>query len=311
MNVGDLKTMKTFLRYKYLFILLFLLGACHPLHGCVESNLELAPESRLPRWFEVPEGLTRKDVSVTISYWTDGQAEVSLIGPSPKHIVIAEVIGTSRWHPLTEQRGYSKYPTYSYIKVGNIEELIVHRWPGNILHIEDYPAVSEENDLTILKSELEKKEKELSQLRKAGDRFFALKSISELALEVNDFERTIKFSNQLLDWAKTNAGSGLDGDALNKGNIILGRVALRTGNIEKSKSYLIAAGKVPSSSSLSSFGPNMSLAKELLEEGEKDAVLEYLDAVGSFWTAGRGDLAKWKTEIKTGRIPDFGANLDY
>jgi hypothetical protein len=55
----------------------------------------------------------------------------------------------------------------------------------------------------------------------------------------------------------------------------------------------------------------MSLAKDLLEKGEKDVVLQYLDLVNSFWSMGRTDIAKWKEEIKAGRIPDFGANLDY
>ena len=303
--------MKNILCDKRLLIMLLFLAACSPLRGCVESEFQLAPESRLPKWFQIPEGLSRQDVSVTITYYTSGKAKIILLGPGPDYKVLDEVIGSIRWHPLTEKRGFTKYPRYSYLKVKDIEELIEHRWHGNILYVVDYPEVTEQNDRVVLRQELEKKERELARLSNAGDRMLALESISELAFAAGDFERAGKYADELLEWAKENPKHGLVGDALNKGNVMLGRVALRAGNVETSKNYLIAAGKVPSSPSLSTFGPNMSLAKDLLEKGEKDVVLQYLDLVSSFWSMGRKDIAKWKEEIKAGRIPDFGANLDY
>jgi hypothetical protein len=48
------------------------------------------------------------------------------------------------------------------------------------------------------------------------------------------------------------------------------------GDIEEAKKQLLLAGKTPSSPQLNSFGPNMILAKELLDKGEKDTVLHYL-----------------------------------
>jgi len=55
----------------------------------------------------------------------------------------------------------------------------------------------------------------------------------------------------------------------------------------------------------------MSLAKELLEKRERDTVVQYLDLCARFWTSDYGQLAKWKSEIRAGRIPNFGANLIY
>ncbi len=49
------------------------------------------------------------------------------------------------------------------------------------------------------------------------------------------------------------------------------------------KKYLIAAGKSPGSPQMDSFGPNMTLAKDLLEKGERDAVLEYFMRCRKFW----------------------------
>ena len=49
--------------------LVVLLAACHPVRGCAESQFDLAPESRLPKWFAVPAGLQRGDVTVELSYY--------------------------------------------------------------------------------------------------------------------------------------------------------------------------------------------------------------------------------------------------
>ena len=62
---------------------------------------------------------------------------------------------------------------------------------------------------------------------------------------------------------------------------------------------------------MNSFGPNVSLAKDLLEKGERDVVIQYLGLCRKFWKLDRGRLDKWIHEIKDGKIPDFGANLVY
>jgi hypothetical protein len=44
------------------------------LWGCrswPESRFELAPDSRLPKWFTLPENLSRADVTVRMSYYTE------------------------------------------------------------------------------------------------------------------------------------------------------------------------------------------------------------------------------------------------
>ena len=62
-----------------------------------------------------------------------------------------------------------------------------------------------------------------------------------------------------------------------------------------------------------SFGPTMVLAKELLEEGEKDVVLQYFDLCEKFWIAGPANpgnkLKEWREVVKAGGVPDFGMNL--
>jgi hypothetical protein len=62
---------------------------------------------------------------------------------------------------------------------------------------------------------------------------------------------------------------------------------------------------------LNSFGPNMSLAKELLKQGERDVVLEFFTRCGTFWESGTDRLQEWTSQVQKGVIPDFGANLRY
>jgi hypothetical protein len=55
----------------------------------------------------------------------------------------------------------------------------------------------------------------------------------------------------------------------------------------------------------------MTLAKDLLERGERDAVLAYFEACRVFWKMGGKSLDTCRQEVEAGRIPNFGANLRY
>jgi len=101
------------------------------------------------------------------------------------------------------------------------------------------------------------------------------------------------------------------GNAIHHGNLILGRLALRRGELDKAKQHLLAAGRTPGSPQLDSFGPNMTLALELIEKGERQAVLEYFELCARFWKLDRGQLKAWAATVKGGGTPDFGANLNY
>ena len=100
------------------------------------------------------------------------------------------------------------------------------------------------------------------------------------------------------------------GNATHKINIYLGRLALKKGDIEAAKEHLLQAGRTKGSPQLNSFGPNMLLAKDLLDAGESNVVLEYLDLCLVFWEE-QERVDGWKAEIKGGSMPDFGANLKY
>ena len=102
-------------------------------------------------------------------------------------------------------------------------------------------------------------------------------------------------------------------------NVLLGRIALRQGNLKEAKQYLLKAGKSPGSPQLNSFGPQFTFARELLEKGEKSVVIECLDLIGNFWANPENadpsnqnslniarehaqQLTKWKKEILEDKI---------
>ena len=90
---------------------------------------------------------------------------------------------------------------------------------------------------------------------------------------------------------------------------MLGHLALGAGDAEEAKAHLLAAGQTPGSPQLNSFGPNVVLAKELLDLGEREAVLAFLAACRRFWP--RPELERWEAVIRNGGVPDFGPNLAY
>lgn len=101
------------------------------------------------------------------------------------------------------------------------------------------------------------------------------------------------------------------GNAIHDGHMVLGQVALSKGDKKAAVEHLLKAGKTPGSPQLNSFGPNMTLARKLIAQGETETVFTYFDECRKFWKLHNGDLDAWKQEVKDGKMPDFGANLVY
>jgi hypothetical protein len=145
----------------------------------------------------------------------------------------------------------------------------------------------------------------------AEKRFYRLTDLPAAAMVCGDKVKTTLYAKQLLALAPDFKHDWNYGNAIHKGKLALGRVALASGDIETAKARLLDAGKTPGSPQLDSFGPNMALAQKLLKKGEKGVVLQYLDLCGKFWEGHQNTLDDWKKTIKDGGVPDFGANLVY
>lgn len=85
-----------------------------------------------------------------------------------------------------------------------------------------------------------------------------------------------------------------------------GRAALHAGDVEGAKRQLLESAKDDCSPRIHFLGPNMRLAKELLERGERDTVLEYIKRLRPVWDSGEDALDHWERTIREGGMPDFG-----
>ena len=94
-------------------------------------------------------------------------------------------------------------------------------------------------------------------------------------------------------------------DAKHCANTVLGRLAMHWGDVKAAKRFLRASGAVHGSPILCSFGPRMELATELLEAGERAAVVGYLRQCRRFWSHMDDILSKWVSAINAGEMPDF------
>jgi tetratricopeptide (TPR) repeat protein len=150
-------------------------------------------------------------------------------------------------------------------------------------------------------------------LEKADDehRFYELGALATSAFEAGETAKAQQYASELLLSAPKFKNNWNYGNALYQGNVVLGRVALARGDLAGAKEHLLAAGQTPGSPQLDSFGPNMTLAQELLEKGEREVVLTYLQSCGKFWKMGGDKLQTWMATIRGGGTPDFGANLHY
>ena len=142
-------------------------------------------------------------------------------------------------------------------------------------------------------------------------RFVALDQLAVDAFAAGDSVKAQQYASELLRLAPEFKNSWNYGNAIHKGNMILGLVALQHGDIPGAKQYLLASGQTPGSPQLDSFGPNMTLAKALLEKGETDTVVAYLESCKVFWKMGGRELQNWIVLVKGGGNPDFSSNLNY
>jgi hypothetical protein len=182
------------------------------------------------------------------------------------------------------------------------------KWPSKLAHIHSMNDASR-RDLVEARAALAERER-AHAMTPAAQRGLAV-DLPLAAFNAEDFAKARAYAEQLLAEAASQPRTWNYGNAVHKGNLVLGRLAARDGRIAEAMHRLRAAGETPGSPQLDSFGPNMTLAKDLLELGEKEAVLAYFELCRVFWKLGGASLDRWTSDVKAGRIPNFGANLQY
>ncbi len=141
--------------------------------------------------------------------------------------------------------------------------------------------------------------------------FYQLTIMAPNDLAAGETDNAKEYAEKLLKQAEAFKKNWNYGNAVHTANIFLGQIALKSGDVDEAKHFLLEAGKTPGSPQLNSFGPDMSLAKNLLEKHERETVIEYFEFCAKFWKSGGERLDKWKTAVLDKKSPDFGPNLVY
>jgi hypothetical protein len=232
---------------------------------------------------------------INLKEWDDPEGGRLYIGgfTHTKNADIRKEFGNE--YDLTNDYGQSR----GYMSVSEMSRLF--EWSANLseaeLAAEKHMGKIYGGDVTAATNETE--------------RFQALCAAIDKAKNSSDLHPARELAEELERMAPNFKGKPGYGNAVQDFNQVLGRIALAEGNIDEAKKRLIASADSNGSPTMNSFGPNMTLAKDLLLKGENEVVLQYFDLCRRFWKRHTDTLDSWTEDVKHGRLPEFGANLVY
>ncbi len=145
--------------------------------------------------------------------------------------------------------------------------------------------------------------------------------VAKAALEAGLNDEAKAYAEQTLALAYEdrfkNAGpitfeSDAEGSAVFLGNLVLGRLALLNNNVDEAEKCLLLSGQITNGDP-TFWGPNMTLARELMKRNRSKVVLQFLEEeVKQFWRPdchGPETADQWIAMVRAGKLPD--GNLTY
>jgi tetratricopeptide (TPR) repeat protein len=128
--------------------------------------------------------------------------------------------------------------------------------------------------------------------------------LAKAAFDAGELNRAREAAEQLLG---AMAQERRAADIAHTGHTLLGRLALREGNINEARTCLLeAANAIVKHEGFSPPGPReLWLARELLEQGARDVVVEYLRRCSGVWTDPDHSAEVWSAAIERGEMPNF------
>jgi hypothetical protein len=135
-------------------------------------------------------------------------------------------------------------------------------------------------------------------LQSTAARTLSLPYLASLAIQAGEIDKADLYARETLQTPSP------AWDSIHTGNVVLGLVALRHNDVASAKTYLLAAARTKGIARMERWGPNLALAKELVERGENQIVLEYLQACKA-WAIQNPKLDEWIATLKGGHAPDW------
>jgi len=165
--------------------------------------------------------------------------------------------------------------------------------------------ISDEDRLRCSREAAAEYERALNLSQTPFERFEQTLNLMKASLDAQAYGSAEELATQLLARAKVFETTWIYGEALHAAHIVLGQIALTRGYIAMAVEQLLAAGRTPGSPQLNAFGPDFDLAARILDSGQPNAVIEYLESCKTFWTRNVRALEQWQLAIKKGGSPTF------
>lgn len=126
----------------------FSIGAAFFLSGCLEASFKLSPESRLPKWFEVPNNVPRSDITITMDSYSTLSGGRYIFKMKEKDSIFNEkkIIVDYRMTKELESKerplGFHKgYPAYEAVTVNGVTDIIEYRKMEPVFYMTDNPTI--------------------------------------------------------------------------------------------------------------------------------------------------------------------------
>lgn len=162
---------------------------------------------------------------------------------------------------------------------------------------------NEAENLARAKAAFAERERALSLATTETAVLYALTDLPQSAINCGEIEKAKLYADRLLEIVDQHLANRNYSNSIYEAYSALGRIALREGNVELAKEHLLKSVSVSGSPQLNSFGPDMVLAQELLNAGEKEIIYEFFFRVSIFWKD--ECLEIWANQIRNGTIPNL------
>jgi tetratricopeptide (TPR) repeat protein len=173
-------------------------------------------------------------------------------------------------------------------------------WPAELAQLYRMFGIPGENIENPGERAVEEYRRVLELTKNPAARLALSGEMADAAFKIGDFPAAAQLAKIYLDSS--------DRPAVQRANTILGRVALRTGDIANAKQYLLDSAADGAARDIAFSGPTLVLAKEMIDHGERDVVVEYLEHCLVLWPRGESVLRIWIADIKNGKTPKFGGS---
>jgi hypothetical protein len=137
-----------------------------------------------------------------------------------------------------------------------------------------------------------------------SDQMKLLRGQMEKAFRDGKMDEAESKARELLALAARSTNDPEYGNAIFFANLSLGHVMLRRGEKRRAAGHLLAASNAPPTDHLRYEYIDMTLARQLVDWGEREAVAQFLDRCAQFNRRGK-DLTEWAAQIRKGINPDL------